>query len=54
MSDYDRVIAIEAEQQRLRAEMELQPQLWIPNLIRIAGLEQDRAATYARLREGAA
>ena len=50
MTDHDRVVALEAEMQRLRAQMELQPQSWIPNLIRLAGLEQERKLLYGQLR----
>lgn len=50
MTVNDRVVALEAEMQRLRAQMEIQPQLWIRNLIRLAGLEQERTRLYGRLR----
>ena len=53
MTDYDRVVALEAEMQCLRAQMELQPQFWVLNLIRLAGLEQQRIWLYVQMREAA-
>lgn len=51
MTDHNRVVALDAEMQRLRAQMALQPQLLIPNLIRIAGLQQERNGFCGRMRE---
>ena len=48
MTDHDRVVALEAEMQRLRAQMDLQPQFWVRNLIRLAGLEQERTRLYGQ------
>ncbi|MGL4960430.1 MAG: hypothetical protein ACRC67_04300 [Inquilinus sp.] len=50
MTDHDRVVALEAEMQRLRVQMDLQPQFWLRNLIRLAGLEQERTRLYGQLR----
>jgi hypothetical protein len=50
MTDHDRVVAIEAEMQRLRAQMDVQPQFWVRNLIRLAGLEEERTRLYGQLR----
>ena len=50
MTDHDRVVALEAEMQRLRVQMDLQPQFWVRNLIRLAGLEQERTRLYGQLR----
>lgn len=51
MTDHDRVVALDDEMQHLRAQMALQPQLLIPNLIRIAGLQQERNGLLAHMRE---
>ena len=42
MTNHDRVAVLEVEIRRLRNEAELQPQFWVRNLIRLAGLEQER------------
>ena len=50
MTEHDHVVALEAEMRRLRVEAELQPQFWIRNLIRLAGLGQERTRLYRQLR----
>jgi len=49
MTDHDRIVSLEAEMRRLRVEAELQPQFWVRNLIRLAGLEQERIRRFRNL-----